>query len=292
MKFHRVYIELTNVCGLSCTFCPPKSRQNHTMPLDFFEAILLQLKAYTKEIAYHIVGDPLVLNNLEAYLDITLKHAFKVTLTTSGYFLAKRNLHTLLHPAIKQINISLNSYNKNSMPLSFDAYMEPILKLCHLKQKTNKAIFINLRVWNMDEERSEKAFNTTLFSYLEKAFGTALHVETIYHDMPKSIRLEEKTLLHFDNYFEWPSLELKECSDGTCQGLDSHFGILCDGRVVPCCLDKDGIILLGDLHVNTLDAILHNSKTHAIIDGFKHGIAIETLCQKCTYKKRFSHEML
>lgn len=292
MKFHRVYIELTNVCGLSCSFCPPKIRSNHTMPLEFFETVLKQLQPYTKELAYHIVGDPLVLSNLDAYLNIAHQHGFRVMLTTSGYFLNKKDLHTLLHPAIKQINISLNSYNKNSMPLSFDTYMHSILELCHLKQTVRKSLFINLRIWNMDEAQSEKAFNRLLFSYLEKAFDTSLHVNTIYQEKPKSIRLDEKILLHFDSYFEWPSLEAQECTDGTCQGLDSHFGILSDGRVVPCCLDKDGIITLGDLHVNTLEAILHNAKTRAIIDGFKQNVAVEKLCQKCTYKKRFTHEML
>ena len=292
MKFHRVYIELSNICGLSCTFCPPKSRPNHTMPLEFFENILLQLKPYTKELAYHIVGDPLVLSNLDAYLDRTHQHGFRVMLTTSGYFLHKKELHTLLHPAIKQINISLNSYNKNNMPLSFEAYMQPIVGLCHLKQTMRKSLFINLRIWNMDEAQSEKIFNTSLFAYLEKTFGTSLHVNTIYQEKPKSIRLDEKILLHFDNYFEWPSLEKESLTHGTCQGLDSHFGILSDGRVVPCCLDKDGIITLGDLHVNTLESILQNKQTRSIIEGFKQGLATEILCQKCTYKQRFNHETL
>lgn len=262
------------------------------MPLSFFESILIQLKPYTKELAYHIVGDPLVLNNLDTYLDIAHQHGFRVMLTTSGYFLTKKAPHTLLHPAIKQINISLNSYNKNSMPLSFETYMQPIVELCRLKQTTKKSLFINLRIWNMDEVQSEKTFNTLLFAYLENAFGIPLHVNAIYQEKPKSIRLDEKILLHFDNYFEWPSLEVEALTHGTCQGLGSHFGILSNGRVVPCCLDKDGIITLGDLHVNTLESILQSQQTRAMIEGFKQGIATEILCQKCTYKQRFNHEML
>ena len=262
------------------------------MPLAFFESILIQLKPYTKELAYHIVGDPLTLSNLEAYLDLAYEHGFKVVLTTSGYFLGKRDLHTLLHPCIKQINISLNSYNKNSMPLSFEAYMAPILELCSLKQSIQKDIFINLRVWNMDEEASEKTFNTTLFSHLEKAFGIALDVNTLYLEKPKSIRLAEKIRVHFDSYFEWPSMQSEHHSHGTCQGLDSHFGILSNGHVVPCCLDKDGIITLGDLRVSPLEAILNAPKTRAIRDGFRKKIAVERLCQKCTYKERFAYEML
>lgn len=290
MKFYRVYVELTNICGLKCSFCPPKSLPTQTMSLPFFEHILDELQPYTKELAYHIVGDPLTLSNLEMYLDLTCKRNLKVSLTTSGYFLAQRELKTLLHSAIKQINISLNSYNKNSMPLSFEAYMAPILELCRLKNEIQKEIFINLRIWNMDEKESEKDFNEMLFSLLEKEFGIPLHVKTIYQNRPKSIRLAEKILLHFDDYFEWPSLESNHHSEGTCQGLSSHFGILSSGKVVPCCLDKDGMIELGDLHVSSLKEILDAPKTHAIINGFKNDQAEELLCQKCAYKDRFKKE--
>ena len=287
MKFYRVYIELTNICGLACSFCPPKTLPNQTMSPTFFESILTQLQPYTKELAYHIVGDPLTLSNLKEYLDITEAKGFRVALTTSGYFLGKRDLKLLLHPAIKQVNISLNSYNKNSMPLSLEAYMAPIVELCKLKQTLRKEMFINLRVWNMDEAHSEKAFNQTLFTLLENAFNIPLHVKQIDEARPKSIRLEEKTLLHFDSYFEWPNLQANHQSEGTCQGLSSHFGILSSGIVVPCCLDKDGIIALGDLHVSPLKEILSASRTKAIQQGFKQGHAVELLCQKCAYKERF-----
>lgn len=288
MKFYRVYVELTNICGLKCSFCPPKTLPTQTMSIPFFEHVLNELKPYTKELAYHIVGDPLTLSNLETYLDLTCKQGFKVSLTTSGYFLGQRDLRILLHPAIKQINISLNSYNKNSMPLSFEAYMAPILELCKLKNEIQKEIFINLRIWNMDTKESEKAFNEMLFALLEKAFDVPLHVSTIYQNRPKSIRLAQKILLHFDDYFEWPNLDSSHQSEGTCQGLSSHFGILSSGKVVPCCLDKDGIIDLGDLHVSPLDKILNNERTQAIIKGFKRHEAREALCQKCRYKDRFN----
>lgn len=290
MKFYRVYVELTNICGLACSFCPPKILATQTMSLPFFEHVLDELAPYTKEIAYHMGGDALTLSNVQAYLDITAQKQFKVMLTTSGYYLNKHNLHTLMHPAIKQINISLNSYNKNSMPLSFETYMEPILQLCRLKNRVQKEIFINLRIWNMDAKESEKMFNEMLFALLEKEFNIPLHVNTVYQNRPKSIRLSEKILLHFDNYFEWPSIQSLHQSEGTCQGLSSHFGILSNGKVVPCCLDKDGVMELGDLHVNSLHDILNSPRAKAIVEGFKHHQAVESLCQKCTYKHRFKEK--
>lgn len=288
MKFYRIYIELTNVCGLSCSFCPTKELPSKEMDLDFFESIVKQAKAYTNEIACHVLGDPLTQSNLHAYLDVLHKHGLKAMLTTSGYFLKKHSYDTLFHPCVKQINISLNSFNKNDTSLTFEQYINPVLALCEAKLERKEDLFINLRVWNLDEMMSERAFNETLFEKLSSTFNTKLSLNSIYKERPKSIRLASKVLVHFDNYFEWPSLNNKIYGDGTCQGLQSHVAILSSGKVVPCCLDCDGIIELGDLHEYTLDEILTSKRAVNMLEGFKEGKAIEELCQKCSYKDRFN----
>ena len=79
-----MHIEITNICNLKCTFCPPKILPNGTMSLEKFDDLNFQLKPYTKELAYHMVGDPLVLSNLNEYLNISLKHDLKVNITTTA----------------------------------------------------------------------------------------------------------------------------------------------------------------------------------------------------------------
>lgn len=287
MKFYRIYIEITNVCGLSCSFCPTKALPSREMELPFFESIILQAKAYTNEISCHVVGDPLTQSNLNQYLEVIHKHGLKAMLTTSGYFLKKQSYETLFHSCVKQINISLNSFNKNDTSLTFEQYIQPILALCQAKLEREETLFINLRVWNFDEIMSEKSFNSMLFDKLSSTFDVALCVEDIYKKRPKSIRLASKILIHFDNYFEWPSLKNEIYGDGSCQGLQSHVAILASGKVVPCCLDCDGIIELGDLHEESLESILRSDRAHMMLDGFKVGKAVEELCQKCSYKDRF-----
>ncbi len=287
MKFYRIYIELTNVCGLSCSFCPTKTLPSEQMTLNFFESLIVEAKAYTKEIACHVVGDPLTLSTLPDYLDIIHKHGLKAILTTSGYFLKKHSYDTLFHPCVKQINISLNSFNKNDTSLTFEQYITPVLALCHAKLKRKEELFINLRVWNLDEMMSERAFNEVLFSKLSVAFDCELDLDKVYIERPKSIRLASKIRIHFDNYFEWPSLNNKNYGDGTCQGLQSHIAILASGKVIPCCLDCDGVMELGDLHHKSLKEILSGTRATDILAGFKEGKAVEELCRKCSYKERF-----
>jgi len=288
VKFYRIYVEITNVCGLSCSFCPTKELPVKQMDLDFFESIIQQAQHYTKEIACHVVGDPLTQSNLHEYLDIIHKYGLKAMLTTSGYFLKKHTFDTLFHPCVKQINISLNSFNKNDTVLTFEQYITPVLALCKAKLQREEELFINLRVWNLDEMMSERSFNEILFFKLNDAFDVKLELDTIYEERPKSIRLASKVLVHFDNYFEWPSLNNKNYGHGTCQGLRSHIAILASGKVVPCCLDCDGIIELGDLHEQSLGNIVSNKRTIEMLEGFNKGKAVEELCQKCSYKERFN----
>jgi len=288
MHFHRVHIEVTNICGLACSFCPPKLQPSQTMNLEFFEHVLTELQGYTKELAFHVMGDPLTLSNLHEYLQLSEAKGFEVTLTTSGYYLKRNSIETLFHRAVRQINISLNAYNKNSLNLSFEDYMNSVLELCEIKLSDFPKPFINLRLWNFDEACSEIDFNTDLFKHLEKAFEIKLDINALYKERPKSIRLASKVLLHFDSYFQWPSMDSNHNTQGTCYGLKSHIGILADGSVVPCCLDGEGVINLGNLHENTLKDVLNSKRATDMRVGFEKNEAVEELCKKCSYKDRFT----
>ena len=165
--FHRVHVEITNICGLACSFCPPKLQPTKTMSLEFFEKVLSELKPYTKSLALHVMGDPLTLSNLENYLELAYQAGLEVELTTSGYYLKKNPFTTLFHPAVRQLNISLNAYNKNDSNLSFESYTQGVLDVCDEKLQNYPKPFINLRVWNLDEKCSELSFNEQLFGVLQ-----------------------------------------------------------------------------------------------------------------------------
>ena len=285
--FHRVHVEITNICGLSCSFCPPKLQPTKTMSLEFFEKILSELKPYTKSLALHVMGDPLTLSNLENYLELAYQVGFEVELTTSGYYLNKHSIDTLFHPAVRQLNISLNAYNKNSLGMSFEEYIGSVLAVCDAKLQSYPRPFINLRLWNLDEALSENVYNEKLFELFESHFQVKINMDEVDKAKRDSIRLGSKILLNFDSYFEWPSLNSSHESHASCYGLKSHIGILANGVVVPCCLDGEGVINLGDLHDSSLEEILNSKRAKAMLEGFANGKAVEELCVKCSYKDRF-----
>jgi len=287
-KFHKVYIEITNICGLSCSFCPTKNIKNKNMTLILFENILEQLKLYTNNIAFHVFGDPLTLSNLDKYLDLALKYKFKVELTTTGYYLNNFDTKLFLHKAIKQINFSLNSYNKNTMNITLEEYLQPMFKLCDIKLKNKIHSFINFRLWNISSDNNvidnDNDFNQQIYNLLSKKFN----IDLSNIDVTKSKRLENQILINFDKYFKWPSLNDTAVTNGFCHGLSSQIAILSSGVVVPCCLDSFGIMNLGNLNNQTLNNILNSTKAINIVDGFKKNIAVEELCKKCTFKHKFN----
>lgn len=261
------------------------------MQRPFFRRVLQQLKPYTGEIALHVMGDPMVVSNLKEYLDEAHAQGFSVMITTSGFYLTPDRREALFHPSVRQVNVSLNSFDKNSSSRSLDEYLNPIIELCDEKVSRKGDSFINLRLWNLDDAHSASEFNDKLFLRLEKHFelpeGFIVSEST---GERQSIRLAPKVLLHFDRYFEWPSLHNPVSGDGYCHGLIGQIGVLADGRVVPCCLDGEGIIDLGNLHETNLDKILTSERAVAIREGFMHGCAVEELCQRCSYKQRFKKE--
>lgn len=288
MQFHRVHIEVTNICGLACSFCPPKLQPSKTMSLELFTKVLTQLQGYTKSLAFHVMGDPLILSNLHEYLGLAHTHGFEVELTTSGYYLNHLENSSIFHPCVRQLNISLNSFNKNSLKLSFEDYINSVLSTCQYKLTNSPKPFINLRIWNFDEACSEEEYNTLVLKKLSDYFEIELNIAELYKTRPKSIRLASKVLLNFDEYFEWPSLKSNHNSNGMCYGLKSHIGILADGTVVPCCLDGDGVINLGNLNISTLNEVLSSKRVEEMRKGFSNSIAVEELCLKCSYKDRFT----
>ena len=281
-------MEITNICNLKCTFCPPKTLPNLSMSLDEFEEINIQASKYTKELAYHVVGDPLVLSNLSSFLDISLKHKLKVNITTTANKLNDKYFETLNHETLKQVNFSINSFNANSHKKTLDEYLNPIFDYILYAIKNHQNHFINLRIWNLDESKSAREFNSHVFKKANDLFGSSIDIDDIYKNRPKNIRIAPKVFFNFDEYFDWPSLDNEFVSNtGFCYGLDSHFSILSSGVVTPCCLDKDGIINLGNVKDEGLDVILNSPRVKKIQKDFRANIVNEELCQKCSYRTRF-----
>lgn len=285
-KMQKVYIELTSKCGLSCDFCPSSSRTLSTMDLALFKKINQEVKAFTNDIAYHVVGDPLLVENIQEYLDISHEVGLHVHLTTAGYYLKPWHVEVLNHPAIKQINFSLNSYRGNKLSISLEEYLQKIAEFTLAFRAMNSKAFINYRLWNEEENNSQAEYNQKVIAIMFDKLGAKLSEAEA--NAKKSLRVISKVLFNFDSLFTWPSLEAPYIGNkGYCHGLSSQMAILSSGKVVPCCFDYEAVINLGNASDESLDNILNKSRSIAMMVGFKSGNITEELCRHCAYRTKF-----
>jgi radical SAM protein with 4Fe4S-binding SPASM domain len=249
------------------------------MELELFKKINQEVKAFTNDIAYHVVGDPLLVENIREYLDISHEVGLNVHITTAGYYLKSWHVEALNHPCIKQINFSLNSYRGNSLPISLETYIANIAEFTLSFRKLNSKSFINYRLWNKEDDNSQEKYNLEVRKLMADKLGV---------DFTDERRLMSKVLFNFDSLFEWPSLEAPYVGDkGTCHGLSGQMAILSSGEVVPCCFDYEAIINLGNLKSENLISVLQTPRAQNMIEGFKNGEIVEELCQHCSYRTKF-----
>lgn len=290
-RYQKVHIEISNICNLQCSFCPEVLRAKKLMGLDEFENIVKQVAPLAEQIAFHLMGDPLVHPHLDQLIEICHRHQAPVFLVTNGVLLKEKQAQILLHPGFRQVNFSLHSFGDNYPDRDPTKYLEAIFAYTQAALKDRPELYINYRLWNLQDPKGALATNTQILGQIRDRFDWHQELPTDVR-RGKSVRITGRLYLHFDTEFIWPDLELPVLGTrGTCYGLKSHFGVLVDGTVVPCCLDKEGQIPLGNILEQNLDSILDSKRSRDIVLGFQRHELIEPLCQRCQYVERFQGKL-
>lgn len=286
-RFKKVYIEITNVCNLKCEFCPVTSRSPKLMELATFENILTQVKDYTDYIYLHVKGEPLLHPDLDKFLEAAAVHNLKVNITTNGTLIDKAKDKIIDKKALRQINFSLHSFDANDLTFSLEEYLNNILAFTALAIK-NTNIIISYRLWNLDQDVKSIDKNQHILDVIEKALKLDFKIEDKLLDN-RGIKLAKNIYLNVAERFEWPDERLPESDDcGFCHGLRDLIAILVDGTVVPCCLDGEGVINLGNINQTSFSNIIEGERALAIYEGFSNRKVVEELCKKCDYRRRFN----
>ncbi len=281
----RIYIEISNICNVQCSFCPVVERDNQVLtPVDF-EKILIQARPLAEEVCLHLMGEPTAHPQFSEILDLCDKHKVKIQLTTNGLLIERKKEMILEYQSIRQVNFSLQSFKDNFPEKDLMSYMMPIMKFTELAHERRPEVYINYRMWNVGAQNVD---NNEIYDVVENYFKIEIN-RNVQVEHIKSKRIWNKLYLHFDSRFEWPELAGEVLSQkGTCHGLRSHIGIHANGSVVPCCLDKEAVINLGNVFETSLDNILKSERAKKMRDGFNQGILREDLCQRCDYVQRFN----
>ncbi len=251
--FKKIYIEVTNICNLKCSFCPNDDLKKEEMSVENFEVIMKKINDYTDYIFLHVKGEPLMHSQIKTIINLCHKYNKNVNITTNGVLL-NENIDILKN--VREINISLQSL------VSLD-YLHDIFNAVDILSENT---FIEYRLWtkNKFEEDIKKA--------LLNKYGSLNN------------KLSNNVYLSIGKEFIWPNLDNNFIkTTGKCLGTKDQIGILVNGTIVPCCLDSKGIINLGNIFNTSIEEVINSIKFNNIKKGFDNNQLVEELCQKCGF---------
>lgn len=273
--YSRAYVEITNICNMRCSFCHGHSRTPRKMSREEFSLVLSRLEGHTQYIYYHLMGEPLTHPLLPEFMAMAESRGFRSVLTTNGTLLKKRQAE-LLKAKPHKISISLHSFEEGNE----EAHRKYLAETAEFADAASRAgTIVVFRLWNRgcDGGRNDEAL-----AFLRSCLPGD------WTENSRGLRIRDRLYLEWGDRFQWPDKEAEDRGPEVfCYGLKDHFGILCDGTVVPCCLDSDGIIALGSIFREPLSDILTSPRARAMAEGFSCRRATEDLCRRCGYARRF-----
>ena len=273
--YSKVYLEITNICNMSCSFCHGHKRAPRRMSRDEFSLILGKLKDKTKYLYYHLMGEPLTHPELPEFIRMAGERGFKSIITTNGTLLGRLG-EALLAAGVHKVNISLHSFEDTDR----EKHVRYLTSLSEFADNAARAgVIVVFRLWNVGSDGGK---NQDAIALLKDKLGGE------WRENARGIKIRDTIFLEWGERFEWPDTGAEIKGERFfCYGLKDQFGILCDGTVVPCCLDSEGTISLGNIFADDPDTVLSSERARAMVEGFKCGRASEELCKRCGYAQRF-----
>ena len=274
--FKKAYVEITNICNLSCDFCHGTRRTPRRLTAAEFDCIMRRLKGHAEYVYFHILGEPLTHPELSRFLSCAAGNGMKCCITTNGTLLAESESVLLNAPRLHKLSVSLHSFEVNDGG-DMKKYLDDVGSVC-TKLAANGTICA-LRLWNGG---GADRLNGDIIAVLHEKLGCEWQSNRDGFKLGNNLYLENAAK------FEWPDMGAPKRNVQFCQGLRDQIGILCDGTVVPCCLDAEGSIALGNIFRQSLDEILNSERAKALYRGFSNRAPAEELCLRCGYAERFS----
>ena len=272
-KYKKIYIEITNICNLNCSFCSKSNKEKKYMSLEEFETILNKIKDYTDYIYLHVKGEPLLHPNIIKFINLANKYNLKVNLTTNATLFDKLSKDLGKCNNLNKINFSLHSENNKK------DYLESIFNNIKYLNKNTTCIY---RLWTLNNNQLDEK-STKIVEKIKGYYNLPQEtVEKIKTD--NNIKISSTIYVDKDNIFEWPIINDYQ-SNGYCYALKTQIAILVDGTVVPCCLDAEGIIDLGNIYNQDLEVIINSDRYQLLKKSFQDRNPCENLCKSCTFKE-------
>jgi len=246
------------------------------MSPDEFAVVLEAIRPYTNYIYLHVLGEPLLHPRFEEMLALAQKADMQVNITTNGGLILRKETALLKYP-VRQINISLHDAEENIAKSEWENYINNALNFA---TKVAATTYINLRLWNGGVE-SSRHFSDFCIRKIGDFFDKQ---PEDFNKKDTGLKLADHIFLQTAPRFDWPDGEtVRNEQTKTCYALRDQIAILVDGTIVPCCLDADGAMNLGNIFTDKLDDVLSGERAQKIRNGFMNHTITEEHCKTCGF---------
>ncbi|WP_092728030.1 radical SAM/SPASM domain-containing protein [Algoriphagus alkaliphilus] len=257
-------IEPTTSCNLRCPECPSGlrsfSRPTGMLQEALYEKVIDQVKGHLTWLHLYFQGEPFLNPRfLEMVTYADHKHIFTST-STNAHYLGENQVDAILKSGLKQLIVSMDGitqevYEQYRIGGSLNKVQEGLRRLLSERKKTGQQfprIVLQFLVTGQNEHQLPAL----------KSWAKALEVDelqlktTQIYDFENGSELIPSNLGYSryipDGISKW---KLKKQLENKCWRMWQGAVVTWDGKVVPCCFDKDARHVMGELGEQSLSSI-------------------------------------
>jgi len=279
-------IEITNFCNLKCPECPSGSgmmtRSRGYMDPDLFMKIIAELKPYLYYLSLYFQGEPMLHPRFFSLLGRC--KGIKTIVSTNGHFLSEENAEKIVKSQLHKLVVSLDGMDQSTYSAyrvngDYERVRNGIKAVAEAKRKFNSPVKLEIQflVNNQNEKQIPEV----------KRFARTMNAD---------LKLKSMQILNSNDFDKWlPDLKkfrryekknneyiIKSTFPDRCARLWFNPVITWDGKVVPCCFDKDAEYIMGDLGVDSFRDIWHGPKYRSFRKSLYTGRYMTGICRNCT----------
>ncbi|MCL2621865.1 MAG: radical SAM protein [Firmicutes bacterium] len=275
-RFKKIYIEITNQCNFNCNFCPRTTREAKEMSVIDFKNIAEQVKEFTDVVCLHVVGEPTLHTRFGEILSICQQVGLGVELVTNGSVILDKEFRKDLRNSLRNYTIN-DAAALDKICFSLNAYddltnqqIEDFCLFAISASIVNKTVEFRF----FEKNSLYKKMKAWFEQYLGKVIESDKILSNVY--------------FRFINKFLWPEQTAETVGQErtSCLGGKTHIAILSNAQVVPCCLDSNGKLPLGNILTTPLKHMLESEKFKDFINGFRIKKPKFELCKTCKFYKK------
>lgn len=309
-----LFIEITNNCNFNCTFCPNSimKRDRGLMESELFFKIIDEIyeKKMSANVHFHLMGEPFLHPKVGEFIKYCGEKEVNIGLISNISLLEKVNIKEILK-FVGHLEISLQSFDDESFAsrkatrLTFEEYITSIKNLIEMKLSAKSKTVLNITmiensknsVKNFKDDskfidsnkRLQYFFDThwhEFFVHMEQKYGTPytkidnLNFKNFNHEFLPGVIFNTRCVITWGNTM-CKTNKIIPAIRAKCNALHQQLGILWNGDVVPCCLDYDGNVKLGNVQNQSLEDVINSEYYKSMKASFKTGKLLHTYCKKC-----------